>query len=141
MKHSHLALALALTSTALQADADPIRLLGPDDVAWQTTPEGVAFAPLQWDRFSEAYQAFVRMPAGTVSPPHVKFANMFGVMLNGEMIHYQTGATPDDARRMGPGFFYSIAAGTPHVSACVSDVPCVVYLYQDGAFDFRPVAP
>jgi len=138
MRHLLLTFTIALTSLAPQANAEPIRLLGSGDFEWRTTPEGVAFAALQGDRFSEAYQALVRLPAGTVSPSHVKTANMFGVMLEGEMIHYTSGENPDAARRMGPGSFYSIAAGTAHISACVSKVPCIAYLYQDGAFDFLP---
>lgn len=131
--------AIALVTLSVQAHAEPIRLLGSTDFDWQTTPEGVAFAALQGDRFSESYQALVRLPAGTVSPLHVKTANMFGVMLEGEMIHYTSGEDPEAVRRMGPGSFYSISAGTAHVSACVSETPCVAYLYQDGAFDFLPV--
>ena len=130
--------ALLLTSIT-HASADPIRLMGSEDFDWQTTPEGVAFAALEGDRFAEAYQALVRLPAGTVSPPHVKTANMYGVMLEGEMIHYANAEDAASAQRMGPGSFYKIAAGTPHVSACVSETPCVAYLYQDGAFDFLPV--
>jgi quercetin dioxygenase-like cupin family protein len=139
MKHllgtSGIAFLLATTSL----NAEPIRLLGSDDFAWKTTAEGVAFAALEGDRFAGTYQALVKLPPGTVSPPHVKSANMYGVMLQGEMIHYVTGDSPDGARRMGPGSFYSISSGTAHVSACVSDAPCVAYLYQDGAFDFLPV--
>ena len=133
-----LSAALLLTFMT-HASADPIRLIGTADFDWQTTPEGVAFAALEGDRFAEAYQALVRLPAGTISPPHVKTANMYGVMLEGEMIHYANPEDADAAKRMGPGSFYSIAAGTPHISACVSDTPCVAYLYQDGAFDFLPV--
>lgn len=139
MKRLLFASAVVLTSLASQTLAEPIRLLNSHDFEWQTTPEGVAFAALEGDRFSEAYQALVRLPAGTISPPHLKTANMFGVMLEGEMIHYALGDNPEAARRMGPGSFYSIAAGTAHISACVSDTPCVAYLYQDGAFDFLPV--
>ncbi|NNE88957.1 MAG: cupin domain-containing protein [Silicimonas sp.] len=131
--------AMALTTLATHVHAEQIRLLGSDDFEWRTTTEGVGFAALRGDRFVESYQALVRLPAGTVSPPHVKTANMFGVMLEGEMIHYAIDDDPEDARRMGPGSFYSIAAGTEHISACVSETPCVAYLYQDGAFDFLPV--
>ncbi len=140
MKHALSAATVALLTLASQTNAEQIRLLGSGDFEWQTTPEGVSFAALQGDRFSEAYQALVRLPAGTVSPPHVKTANMFGVMLEGEMIHYASDENPDSARRMGPGSFYSISAGTAHISACVSETPCVAYLYQDGAFDFLPVS-
>ncbi len=130
---------IAFACVASSVQADPIRLLDSTDFEWQTTPEGVAFAALEGDRFSEAYQALVRLPAGTVSPSHIKTANMFGVMLEGQMIHYQSGQEPENARIIGPGAFYSIAGGAAHISACVSETPCVVYLYQDGAFDFLPV--
>ncbi|MEJ6393608.1 DUF4437 domain-containing protein [Gymnodinialimonas sp. 2305UL16-5] len=132
---------ILLLAVTTPASPEPIRLLGSSDFEWQTTPEGVAFAALQGDRFVEPYQALVRLPAGTVSPPHVKTANMFGVMLEGEMIHYRSGDASETARRIGPGSFYSIAAGTAHISACVSEIPCIAYLYQDGAFDFLPVTP
>lgn len=139
MKNILMGSAIAATFMATQTYAEPILLLSSNDFEWQTNPEGVEFAALQGDRFSEAYQALVRLPAGTISPPHVKTANMFGVMLEGEMTHYANGDDPETARRMGPGSFYSIEAGTAHISACVSETPCVAYLYQDGAFDFLPV--
>lgn len=139
MKHVLKIATVAAILTTASAGAESITLLGSDDFAWETTPEGVAFASLQGDRFAESYQALVRLPAGTVSPPHVKTANMYGVMLQGEMIHYLSDEDPAAARRMGPGSFYRINSGAAHVSACVSGAPCVAYLYQDGAFDFLPV--
>jgi len=139
MKHLFKIATVATILTTASADAESITLLGSDDFAWETTPEGVAFASLQGDRFAESYQALVRLPAGTVSPPHIKTANMYGVMLQGEMIHYLSNEDPATARKMGPGSFYSINSGAAHVSACVSVTPCIAYLYQDGAFDFVPV--
>ncbi len=139
MSRPNLLLILCATLTAAPLMAEEISLIGVADLVWETTPEGVAFATLQGDRFSEPYQAMVRLPAGTVSPIHVKSANMSGVLLEGEMIHYADGDDPDLADPIGPGAFYRIPAGLAHVSACVSPDPCVVYLYQDGAFDFVPV--
>ncbi len=140
MKHLFKIAAAAAILTTAPAGAEPITLLGSDDFEWETTPEGAAFASLQGDRFAESYQALVRLPAGTVSPPHIKTANMYGVLLQGEMIHYLSDEAPAAARRMGPGSFYSINSGAAHVSACVSEAPCIAYLYQDGAFDFLPVS-
>lgn len=122
MKQAFLASIVASLIAPLSAHADQITLLDADDYVWETTPEGV------------------RLPAGTISPPHVKSANMFGVMLQGEMIHYANGDDPDAARVIGPGSYYRISSGLAHISACVSDEPCIAYLYQDGAFDFQPVA-
>ena len=123
----------------ISANAEQITLQTSADLEWERTPEGVEFASLQGDRFSEAYQAFVKLPAGTVSPAHIKSANMYGIMLQGEMIHYSALENPETARKIGKGAFYSIPNGLAHVSACVSDIPCIAYLYQDGPFDFRPV--
>lgn len=140
MRQAFLASIVGSIIAPLSAHAEQITLLDVDDYVWETTPEGVAFTSLQGDRFAEPYQALVRLPAGTISPPHVKSANMFGVMLQGEMIHYANGDDPDAARVMGPGSYYRISSGLAHISACVSDEPCIAYLHQDGAFDFQPVA-
>ena len=141
MKKKLLLAALVMFLTPMHASADQIRLLNTADFAWETTQEGVAFASLQGNRFAESYQALVKLPAGTVSPPHVKSANMYGVMLQGEMIHYAADNSPESARKMGSGSYYSIPKGMAHISACVSETPCIAYLYQDGAFDFLPVQP
>ncbi|WP_159807849.1 cupin domain-containing protein [Litoreibacter roseus] len=138
MRHLAVAAVLLTPSAGL---TDPITLIDPAAFAWETTAEGVAFAPLHGDRFQGAYQAMVRLPARTVSPPHVKSASMFGVLLQGEMIHYAGDQDPETAQKIGPGAFYSIPGGLGHVSACVSAGPCIAYLSQDAAFDFVPVTP
>ncbi len=136
MKQFPLILALVASPVA----AGEITLVGPNSLDWQVTPEGVAFASLEGDRFAEAYRAMVRLPSGTTSPPHIKSAAMFGVMLQGRMRHYPADADPDAAPEIGAGGFYKIPGGLAHVSACVSAEPCVTYLYQDAAFVFLPVA-
>ncbi|MGR3614437.1 MAG: cupin domain-containing protein [Paracoccaceae bacterium] len=138
MKHLLSAVLLCSASTALSDTS--ILLRDADQMAWETTPQGVAFAPLLGARFSEEYMAMVRLPAGTVSPPHVKSANMFGVMVQGRMTHVPVNASAGPATQVGPGGFYKVPAGLPHVSSCVSAEPCIAFLYQDGAFDFLPVS-
>ena len=132
--------ALALLLAATPALSDPVITLAPTQTLdWQTTPEGGAFAALSGDRWTEPYFAMVRLPAGTVSPPHVKSAAMYGVMIEGEMTHTALGQ--DSSTIIGPGGYYEVPAHLPHISSCVSDTPCVTMLYQDGAFDFVPVTP
>jgi len=106
---------------------------------WQKMPEGVAFAALIGDRFTEAYMAMVRLPARLTSPAHTKSADMFGVMISGSMVHTPVGADPADDVILPEGSFYKIPKNVPHVSKCVSDVECITFLYQDGKFDFLPV--
>ena len=139
-KHTFYALAVAaLVSAGSTHAAETIVALPMDAAPWAETPEGVSFAALQGDRFQESYMAMVKLPAGTTSPAHVKTATMFGVMISGEMVHYAAGQQDADHPVLGAGAYYKIPANLPHVSACVSDVECVTFLYQDGAFDFVPV--
>ena len=131
--------ALALVC-ALPAQAE-ITTLPPAALDWSKTPEGVAFAALDGDRFAEPYMAMVELPGGLVSPAHIKSADMFGIVVSGTMTHVPKGADPQAGTALGAGAYYHIPAGLPHVSSCVSDTPCVTFLYQPGAFDFLPVSP
>ena len=134
-------LAAIMLCAATPAKAtEPITALAADALEWAETPEGVAFAPLVGDRFEEPYMAMVRLPAGTVSPPHIKSANMYGIMLQGTMTHAAAGADPAGAIPLSEGAFYLVPAGLAHVSSCISHNTCVTFLYQDGKFDFLPVA-
>ena len=133
----HLALILALSAGPVLSEE--ITLIDADSLNWKSTPEGVAFAPLEGDRFAEAYRAMVRLPSGTTSPPHIKTASMIGVMLQGRMRHFAARSDPANAPEVGPGGFYKIPGGLAHVSSCVSEEPCITYLYKDAAFDFLPV--
>jgi len=143
MKHNRLLPALflcaaSLSTTILNADDEVINNIPSDKMAWETTQEGVGFAPLIGERFNEAYMAMVKLPAGLVSPAHVKSANMFGVIISGTMTHSVLGADPALEVPLSAGAF-KIPAGIGHVSKCISEIDCVTFLYQDGKFDFVPV--
>ncbi len=132
-------LVTVLAATGLRASDASIENVPTDKMAWEVTEEGVGFAPLIGERFNEAYMAMVKLPAGLVSPAHVKTANMFGVVISGTMTHLAVGADPSLAIALAQGAFYKVSAGIAHVSRCISDIDCVTFLYQDGKFDFVPV--
>lgn len=135
-----LAFGLALGTASLAQAGSGITLLNADQLDWEVTPEGVAFAPLEGDRFKTEYMAVVRLPAGTISPPHVKSATMYGVMIKGEMTHVALDQPEGSSQLVSAGAYYKIPAGVAHISSCVSETDCETFLYQDGAFDFRPVS-
>ncbi len=133
-------LTVLLLSVATQSFADTdIMLVNSELLDWDKTPEGVEFAALDGNRFEASYMAMVRLPAGTISPPHVKSANMFGVIIAGSMTHTAVDS-PLSGEEVGPEGFCKVPAGLPHIFSCVSETPCVTFLYQDGAFDFQPVS-
>lgn len=128
----------AISIVGAQADGhDTIVALPAEKLQWEVTLEGVAFAPLQGDRSKTAYMAMVRLPAGLVSPAHVKTANMYGLVVSGKIANIS--ANGDEEVGLGVGSYYKIPANLPHISKCVSEVDCVTFLYQDGKFDFLPV--
>ncbi|WP_269582415.1 cupin domain-containing protein [Roseibium sp. Sym1] len=133
------ALSVAACLPVVAAEPEAIRLTAQPDLSWEVTPEGVAFAPLKGDRFEESYMAMVRLPAGLVSPVHVKSASMFGLVVSGEMVHTSEADAAEAAKVLKAGDYYEIPAGLPHQSKCVSNVECVTFLYQDGPFDFLPL--
>lgn len=112
--------------------------LPPNQFDWETTEEGVGFAPLIGQRFEEPYMAMVQLPGGLVSPAHLKTANMFGVVVSGTMVHASVSADSRKEVLLPAGSFYKIPANLPHISKCVSQIDCVTFLYQDGKFDFLP---
>ncbi len=131
---------LAFAKPGMAGADDAITNIPATQLDWGRTEEGVAFASLVGDRFVEPYMAMVQLPAGLVSPSHVKTANMFGVVISGTMTHSAVGADPTAEILLHEGSFYKVPAGLAHVSRCVSDTDCVTFLYQDGGFDFLPVA-
>lgn len=133
------AVTLFAGTPVLGAGAAEIKLTAQPDLAWQTTAEGVAFAPLKGNRFEESYMAMVRLPAGLVSPVHTKSAGMYGLVVAGEMVHLAGEGANRAENVLKSGDYYEIPAGLPHLSKCVSQVDCVTFLYQDGPFDFLPV--
>lgn len=124
------------TSAAIARDDSSIINLPVQNLNWQVTPEGAAFAALRGDRFKTAYMAMVKLPAGLTSPLHVKSANMFGVVLSGTFSHIAKGASASTEILLPAGSYYMIPANLPHISKCVSSTECVSFLYQDGKFDF-----
>lgn len=138
MRQTLLSLTAALLCPLAATAAPLITTLPQPELDWTTTPEGVAFAPIEGDRFEGAYMAMVRLPAGLVSPTHTKTSNMFGLVLEGTMTHVPDGSTAK-AVALEKGAFYKIPKDLAHVSSCISDAPCVTFLYQDGKFDFLPV--
>lgn len=131
---------VGLTGINPAIGAEQITNIPQSQFEWEVTPEGVAFAPLMGDRFNEAYMSMVKLPAGLVSPMHIKSANMYGLVVSGTITNIAKDADPASEVALPAGSYYKIPANLPHVSKCISDVDCVTFLYQDGKFDFLPAS-
>ncbi len=129
----------SLTMQIYAKDQNQITSTPFSQLNWTRSKEGVDFAPLQGDRFNESYMAIVKLPAGLISPLHIKSATMYGLIVSGTMTHFAMGADPSTQIALSVGSYYKIPGGLAHRSKCVSKVDCVTFLYQDGKFDFLAV--
>lgn len=130
-----------LTALAPQKDGaptcPPIRgktLLAAGDLKWTALPgiPGAEQAALVGDSAKDAHRAFFRYPVGLKSPPHTHSFGDRGVVVSGTLSLAVEDGAP---KRLGPGSFFELAAGTRHVTAVEGDVPCVFYMEREGPFD------
>lgn len=109
-------------------------LIAAEELKWTALPgiPGAEQAHLVGDVGREAHRAFFRYPVGLASPLHSHSHGDRGVIVSGMLSLAVEGAPP---KRLGPGSFFSLAAGVPHVTTVVGDKPCVFYMEREGPFD------
>ncbi|WP_299593172.1 DUF4437 domain-containing protein [uncultured Tateyamaria sp.] len=96
----------------------------------------INFARAYGNRNGHAHGTFGRFPANFVTPPHTHSHSYRAVVLSGEMTNPFKGE--ENPPVLKPGAFWSVAAGSIHTTACVSDTPCEFFMYSDQGFDFKP---
>ncbi len=109
-------------------------LVAASELKWAALPgiPGAEFAALVGDPAKEAHRAFFRYPVGLKSPPHTHTWGDRGVVVSGMLSLAVDGAAP---KKLGPGSFFSIAAGIPHITTVEGDAPCVFFMEREGPFD------
>src|SRR5262245_57277888 len=102
-------------------------LLPAADMKWVPMPglEGAMQVPLWGDPVKGAHRILYKWPAGTKAPEHTHSHGDRGVILSGTLSLAVEGAP---AKMLPPGSYFSLAAGTKHVTAVEGDQPCVFYI-------------
>jgi len=98
-------------------------------------PEGIHVYPITGNPQAGAFNAIARFPAGYRSPLHSHTANYTGIAMSEGMVH---GSTADAAEPLPKWSHWYQPAGEPHVDACVSEEPCYMLGFFDGAIDMLP---
>lgn len=80
-----------------------------------------------------AHGSFLRLPKGFVSPLHLHTGDYDAVVVTGTVSNAEAGKK---AIPLGPGSYYVQKGKVNHVTACLSDTPCLLYITQRKAFDF-----
>lgn len=133
--------ALAAMSTSMSANAvDEIPVaIDSERIAFEQIAPFVKMGGAWGNRATGPHGTFGEFPAGASSPQHTHTGAYHGVVVSGVMINPFDGES--DPVEMGPGSYWYVPSGTPHVTACVSAEPCRFYFHADGAFDFTPIEP
>ena len=82
-----------------------------------------------------AHGTFLKMPGKFVSPLHTHTSDEWGVIIAGVFANGKS-ANPDMLLPAGSYFFQK--AGEAHISKCVSENECIIFLSQSGKYDFLP---
>lgn len=135
------ALPLLLAAASQNKETPPPRIAGvtlmpADGLKWAPMPglEGAQQAQLFGDPTKEAHRIFYKWPAGTKAPLHIHSFGDRGVIVSGTLSLAIDGAAP---KMLPPGSYFSLAAGTKHVTAVEGDAPCVFYIEREGPFDAK----
>ena len=87
------------------------------------------------DSAKGAHGSFLRLPKGFVSPVHLHSGDYYGVIVAGSVTNAEAGQ-PEVV--LGPGSYYFQKGNADHVTKCVGNAECLIYISQSQAFDFIP---
>ncbi len=135
------ALSAALTSLYVvggeMADSIKSMILAEENKSFVEVMEPISFADAFGSRETGPHGTFGQFPANFETPVHTHSHAYHAIVLKGEMTN--PFADEENPPVMGPGSYWSVAAGDAHSTACVSDVPCEFYMHAAKGFDFAPV--
>jgi hypothetical protein len=124
---------LATASTTLAADsATPGNNYVPaDKIPWvDETGAPVQLGSLWGDRASGEAGTLLRTPAGFKAGPHSHTADYWAVVIEGVWEHWVPSTGEGTGIRLESGSHWTQVKTQVHEDACVSDVPCVIFLFN-----------
>ncbi|WP_260600106.1 DUF4437 domain-containing protein [Sphingomonas endolithica] len=102
--------------------------------------QGLTVADGWGDPAAGPHSNFIKMPANAKSGLHTHSFSYYGVVVTGVLANEPSDAA--SARRLGAGSYWYQKGGEPHVTNCLSDTGCLIFVTSKGPFDFHlvPVA-
>ena len=96
---------------------------------------GPQFGTVWGDSANGAHGSFLRLPKGFVSPAHLHTGDYYGVIVEGSVTNTEAGR---QEVVLGPGSYYFQQGKADHVTKCIGNTDCLIYISQSKAFDFIP---
>lgn len=133
----------AAKAAEVKAGASTPVFMPPGNVPWTDLDPvgapGIKIADLWGDHTKSAYGAFLKFPAGFMSPLHTHTSAIRAIVLSGT--YTQTPEGKPEVR-LGPGSYMLQPGGSyKHISGCDKASECLLFIESDGMFDLNVVAP
>ena len=130
-----LLLTLSLGASAAAVCAQPVmenRYLPADKLPWYFEAPGIPaeLAPLWGDRARGEAGTLLRVPAGFASGPHSHTADYWAIVVQGTWKHWVPSTGEGLGLTLSPGAFWTQKHTQLHEDACVSQEPCVIFLFN-----------
>jgi quercetin dioxygenase-like cupin family protein len=109
-----------------------------EQLEWVEIAPFISMSSVNGDMGTGAHGTVGKFKPNSATPPHTHTGAYHAVVVSGAMTN--PFGDEKDPPKLTPGSYWYVPAGAEHVTACVSDTPCVFYFYSDGKFDFIPVA-
>ena len=123
---------LAASIDVVAGDDPAAVVVLPENLEWTDAVVSVAVA---WgDEKTGPYGKFVRFSPHFESPLHLHTNDYRLVVVRGTLKNPLSKEA--EAPALGPGTYSLMPGGQPHITMCVSDTDCVIYVHQDLGFDF-----
>ena len=136
-------LAAGMAVAAAKTEPQDVTVVKPGDVKWMDAkghPKGVQSCLMHGDPSKEAFVLMLKIPAGTVYPPHKHSADEVVAVISGTFI-VGTGEKVDESKgtTVEAGGYFSLKANTPHWGKAKSDT--VAIRYGNGKADITYLNP
>jgi len=134
------------TSAQNASSAKPLNTNGTEgvfiafkDLKWYNPMEGapIQFAAGSGKTFETAHSTFGKFPGNFITPMHTHSHSYQAIVISGVMTNPMA-SDKGDPIKLGPGSYWYVPANEAHQTACISEEPCIFYMYQPVPFDFIP---
>lgn len=126
--------ACAMTGHNECCEVKGLALIPAGELKWTPLPgiPGAEQVMLCGDTAKSPHRALFKYPVGLSAPLHSHSHGDRAVIVSGWLSLGVPGAA---TKKLGPGSYFSIAAGIDHVTKVEGDQPCVFYIERTGPFD------
>jgi beta-alanine degradation protein BauB len=83
-----------------------------------------------------AHGFYLKLPPQWASTNHYHSANYNAVVIDGEIVNNHEGQTEEVT--IGKGGYFATVNNVNHVTKCLSQTECIIYVQMDSAFDAPP---